>query len=70
MEEKVIKKLPTRERLWLTYTTENQEFYITSNVERTTYFAYQKIDGGYLKIGKASDPTTLETKFIKKRMVK
>lgn len=70
MEEKTIKKLPTKERLWLTYTTETQEFYITSNVERTTYFAYQKTEGGYLKIGKASDPITLENKYIMKRKIK
>ena len=70
MEEKAIKKLPIRERLWLTYTTETQEFYITSNIERTTYFAYQKTDDGYLKMGKASDPITLETKYIMKRKIK
>lgn len=62
-----INGIPKNERVWVDAIKESGNRYlITSKInDRSTYFAYQVLDGKAVKLGKNSNPKTLEEKYFK-----
>lgn len=59
-------KYPKNEKLWVTYFDENNKpiFIITSKPSRDYYYLYEVLcDGEIKKLGKATTPPELESKF-------
>jgi hypothetical protein len=56
---------PKGERIWLTYWKDKIQLFLLTSKEgsRDQYFLYEVADGGLRKLGKASSPIELESKF-------
>lgn len=64
-EDKTIPGIPKTETVWVHRTTaKGEEFYTTSNRDRSTYFVYKMVDRKAVKLGKNKSPTALEEKYI------
>ena len=51
------------EKLWVTYTVQDEKYFITSNADRTTYYLYHQMDGKTEKIARAKSPVDLEKRI-------
>jgi hypothetical protein len=60
MAEKLVTKIPKSEKSWTLIRYKSNEYVITSNLDRTTYFIYKIIDGKFLKLGKGKTPYDLD----------
>ena len=65
MAEKTIAKLPNGEVAWTRYCNKNGDtvFVVTSKPTREFYMLYERVDGGYVRLGRAKSPGELETKY-------
>lgn len=65
-------KIPKGEKAWVQYQDVhgNPKFVITTKADsRSIHYLYEIHDGTLVKLGKAPDPTTLETKYgIRKKL--
>lgn len=65
-EKKLLKKLPDNEVGMVTYKYSNGDTYrITQNQMNKIFTIYKVVDGCFERLGKGSNPTELENKYIK-----
>ncbi len=61
-----MKSLPTNEILWFTYHQDDERScIITSNKDRSMYFAYGRVDEDYKRLGKDRSAGVLAQKYIR-----
>ena len=65
-DNKLLKKLPSNEDGMVTYKRENGDIYkITQNQITKIFTIYKLVDDCFERLGKGSNPTELEKKYIK-----
>lgn len=59
---KIIKEIPAKETVWVRCRSPNgEEYLITSNQERSTYFLYKTTKDGVERIAKDRTPSSFDT---------
>lgn len=57
--------IPSTETIWVTITDDlGDEYFITSKLDRNTYYLYRLENNKAIKLGKNENPLELENQFI------